>query len=223
MLTSSPQYCALNSIPTFGKRIALFGGSFDPVHYGHIDLANLAISKLKLDAVVFIPTSQNPHKLNAALATEQQRLEMLSIALFNQRNLYFSDLECNQRAGPNYSVDTLKKIRIENEIANNELFFLMGADQIQKLHLWKDYKQLFQLAQIVVFGRMGVSAQQFETINPSLSPDERKELTKNYLEFNSEVSSTDIRKAIKSGDRESIQSCLPMDVLDFIDKFKIYS
>jgi nicotinate-nucleotide adenylyltransferase len=211
------------SDPSLSKRLGIFGGSFDPIHDAHIELAMLAKSLLKLSSVVFIPANRNPLKASAPVASNKARLEMLSLALKDQEGLFVSDLECKENSGLSYSVATLKSIHAGNFNKKNELFFLIGTDQIQNLHLWRDYKELFKLAQIVVFGRDGISPGQFASINQNLNESEIKVLKANYIEFSFSISSTEIREAFANQEFERLRSFIPESVFEYIQKSNIYT
>ena len=213
-------------IPSFsalGKRIGIFGGSFDPVHSGHVSLAKLAQDHLKLNCVVFIPTNQNPLKTNAPVASNQNRIEMLCLALTDQKEMYVSDIECRDNLEVSYSVDTLKNIQSDCAGVEKELFFLIGADQLEKLHLWKKYQELFELANVMVFGRAGFSVSDFTKINPAMTQDQRKKLEEGYIEFNFPISSSEIRDLLKNGKLQKVRPNLPKNVFELILDRGLYS
>jgi len=203
-------------------KIGIFGGSFDPVHLGHIEIAKLVKSSLALDRVIFIPAKQNPLKKNNPLASEEDRLQMLSLALKDFPEFAISDVELKQKEDVNFTVKTLKEIRWALGDNTAELFFILGADQITNLHLWKDYKELFSLVTLVVLGRLEITAADFTQINPELSKEEVSSLTLNFIKYENPVSSTEIRELIKESNFDKAQQYLPKGVLSLIGERKIY-
>src|SRR5262245_31066193 len=111
-------------------RLGLFGGTFDPIHLGHLLLAEQCREQCKLDAVWFLPSANPPHKVGASITPAQQRVEMLQMAIAGHPEFAVSKLEL-ERGGTTYTVDTLEQLR--NEDAERELFFLIGADSLADL------------------------------------------------------------------------------------------
>jgi len=222
MSTAKSSICALDEILSLGRRIGIFGGSFDPVHNGHIELAKLAKDSLSLDAIIFIPANRNPLKINSPLASNEARLEMLNLALAGQRSLFASDLEFKHTTEPSFSVDTLKRISQLDIPTKQQLFLLIGCDQIEKLHLWKDYKELFKLAKIIVFGRDGVDPTAFSTLNENLSKREIDELSSNFIQHRLDISSSKIRQSFFGGESDIAQCAVPKAVYDYIERSQLY-
>jgi nicotinate-nucleotide adenylyltransferase len=132
-------------------RIALFGGSFDPVHHGHLLLAQDALEQLDLDRLVFVPAGVNPHKLqNAPVASPSQRLRMLEAATSGVTG-FVCDPQELERGGPSYTVDTVESYR--QRWPHAQLFLLIGEDNLAKLHAWHRVDRLRELAEFVCFGR----------------------------------------------------------------------
>ena len=132
--------------------IGILGGTFDPVHHGHLRLAQEALEQCNLAAVHFIPSGTPPHR-DGPHASAQQRLDMVRLALY--RNPAFILNECEvHRTDPCYTVDTLTLLRTEFG-AQRPLCLLMGGDAFPKLHTWHEWKHLFELAHIVVMQRAG--------------------------------------------------------------------
>lgn len=133
-------------------RVGLFGGTFDPPHLGHLIVASDAFEALELDRLLFIPSGQPPHKQGEVTATAEQRLEMVRAAIAGDPRFALDDLEVRRR-GTSYSVDTLRAIRERDPEA--ELFFLLGVDQMQALHSWREPDEVARLAQLAVLTRDG--------------------------------------------------------------------
>jgi nicotinate-nucleotide adenylyltransferase len=187
-------------------RIALFGGSFDPVHHGHLVLAQDALDQLQLDKVIFIPAGINPHKLYAApKADGLQRLKMLQGAVAGEERMSVEPMELF-REGPSYTVDTVEAIQARWPEAR--LFLLLGEDNLINLHTWHKIARLKQLVEFVCFGRATESGAQ-----TSLPQTQR-------LERRIDISSTEIRQRIAAG--LSIRYLVPESVRAFIYSHAIY-
>ncbi len=133
-------------------RLGLFGGSFNPVHYGHLLAALTAKEELELSRVHFIPAAQSPFKPSAAMAPAADRAAMLRLAL---ADCPWSQVDCQElgRGGVSYTVDTLRQYALD--FPGAELFYLVGADHLQLLPKWKNSGELASLATFVVVGRPG--------------------------------------------------------------------
>lgn len=139
-----------------GQRLALLGGTFDPVHNGHLAVAAAVAEGLALDGVIFLPAAQPPHKQGQAITPFGDRLAMLEAAVAGHRAFAVSALE-GERSGPSYSVDTL--VRLRQVLAPGvRLFFVVGMDAFAEIGSWKDYRQLLALADLVVIDRPRPSA-----------------------------------------------------------------
>lgn len=209
----------LLSAESLKGKIGIFGGSFDPVHNAHIEAANLAKNLLDLQAVIFIPTSQNPLKINSPVCSGEDRIAMLELALRGQDNMYVSSIEANSSEPVNYTIDTLKAL---DSGPKKQFYLLLGSDQIMNLHLWKDYKELFSLAKIVILGRASVRPATFADINPNLDSQEIAQLSAGFIEYDRPVSSTEVRNILSKGLYSQAAKFLPAEVLEFIQSRKLY-
>ena len=187
-------------------RIALFGGSFDPVHHGHLLLAQDALEQLQLDRLLFIPAGINPHKLQSApKADGSKRLRMLQAAIAGEERLGVEPLELH-REGPSYTVDTAEAL--QERWPQARLFLLLGEDNLPKLHTWHKIERLKQLVEFVCFGRST------EETSPSATA------TALHLSRRVDISSTEIRQRIAAG--LSIRYLVPESVRAFIYAHAIY-
>jgi len=132
------------------RRIGLFGGTFDPVHHGHLHLANLAREALALDEVRFIPCTISPHKLNSHPASAEDRLEMLRLATANLPWAVVDDIEVTSTE-PNYSYRTAERMR--DRFPDARLFWIMGGDQWEALPRWKHPEKLAAIVEFIVLAR----------------------------------------------------------------------
>jgi len=135
------------------KKMGVLGGTFDPVHYGHLRAAEEALEALGLDGILFIPAASPPHKSQAGIEDFEHRCEMLKLAVADQPQFEVSDLE-RRLPGKSYTAVTLRKLQ-EVLAEGTELFFLVGMDAFLELHTWWHYRELFELSNLVVLRRPG--------------------------------------------------------------------
>jgi len=187
-------------------RIALFGGTFDPVHHGHLMLAQDAVEQLGLDKLIFLPAQVNPHKLHTAPKAEAaHRLRMLRAAVAGEERFEVSSLEL-AREGPSYSVDTVQAL--QENWPEARFFFLLGADNLPKLPTWHRFDDLRKLVEFVCFGR---NTEENTVWNPHCA---------STLERRLDISSTEIRQRIAAG--LSIRYLVPESVRAFIYAHSLY-
>lgn len=193
-------------------RIGILGGTFDPIHIGHLVMASYAIDALNLDSVWFMPAQSPPHKHGEITAAEH-RAEMVRRAVALDSRFQFSDLDL-QPTGPSYTVDLLK--RIQQVAPRAELVFLMGADSLRSLPTWRDPEGIIALAEIGVAERPGTTID--EKVRHGLPG-----LAARLSEFDSpliELSSTEIRERREKS--LSITYLVPEDVEDYIVENGLY-
>ena len=132
-------------------KIAIFGGSFNPIHKGHIKVAQMAIEKLNLNKLIFVPAFKSPFKKNEKYIDGKHRVKMIN--LVKEKKMETSSFEIN-RKGPSYTFETIKHFK--NKFQNDKLFLIIGSDQIFKLNKWKNIKEISKLVQIIIFKRSKV-------------------------------------------------------------------
>jgi len=206
--------------------LALFGGTFDPVHYGHLRCADEAREKLNLEKLYLLPSACPPHRTTPRASVEQ-RLEMLRLALAEFPLLEIDDRE-TRRSGPSYMVDTLEELR--TEFPQRPLFLLIGQDASNHLHGWFQWQRLFELTHIVILTRPGAKAEYRQDlakqIERRLVPGVRDLLDSKAggilnMEVTSiDVSATTIQSIIRLG--RSPAAMLPDAVLDYINENHLY-
>lgn len=130
-------------------RVGVFGGTFDPVHVGHLAIANAALEELGLDSVVFVPARRSPLKTEAPAASPEDRLRMLKAAVAAEPRFEVSTLELD-REGPSYTIDTLEKLR-----GRGELSLILGSDAYADFARWREPERIRKLATIVLAARPG--------------------------------------------------------------------
>lgn len=184
-----------------GMRTALFGGSFDPIHHGHLILAREALEQVGLDRVVFIPAAISPFKLETAPVEPEIRLEMVRAAIAGEPGFECDDSEIH-RTGPSYTVDTVEAWRAR--APGDELFYFIGQDNVEDLPKWRRYGELRSMVQFVVFER-----------NHSAPPHPYPRIQRR-LDF----SATEVRKRV--AERQSIRYLVPEAVRAIIEARHLY-
>lgn len=134
-------------------RIGLFGGTFNPIHRGHVQAATDVLHAFRLDHIYFIPSALPPHKSSGKLASAEDRLHMVHLALAGHDRLDTCDSEI-ERTGPSYSIDTVRQFKATAP-EGTELFFILGVDAFLEIHTWKDFKGLFEITAMVIMSRPG--------------------------------------------------------------------
>jgi nicotinate-nucleotide adenylyltransferase len=192
-------------------RIGLYGGTFDPVHWGHLIVAEQARIELELQRVFFILTPNPPHKSGAAISPVAQRLAMLELALRDHPAFEISTAELD-RAGMSYTVDTVRYFRAQPEFAGAELFLMLGADSLVELQNWYDPQTIIRLAKLAVYARPGLDLTQ-------VAP-EFLQVTHLLRGPQVEISATDIRQ--RCGRGVSIRYLVPEAVRNYILENRLY-
>ncbi len=137
-------------------RTAIFGGTFDPIHRGHLQIARFVARHLQLDRVLFVTAARPPHKADRKMTAAKDRHAMVTLALKHEEQFFPSDIEISSRAKKNYTIDTIKRLRARLR-RSDELFFIMGADQLDEFSSWRDVDGLLAAVAFVVISRPGLS------------------------------------------------------------------
>ena len=132
-------------------RVGLFGGTFNPIHLGHIKVAEEVLGRFDLDHIYFIPSAIPPHKAKTSMAPATDRLVMTRLALQDRQRLHVSDIEI-QRRGTSYTIETLRWFK-NSEISVRQYFFIIGMDAFLEIHTWKDYIELFGESAFIIMSR----------------------------------------------------------------------
>lgn len=190
------------------ERLGVFGGTFDPVHLGHLRAAEVAREALHLDRVLFVPSGHPPHR-EAAEASALDRYAMLALANAAHRDFVLSDLEL-RREGPAYTVDTLVALRALRP--DGELFLILGTDAFAEMASWREPERVAALCTIAVVDRPGAAP-----ASPALPAGARVErVERPTLPF----SSSEVRRLLKAG--QSVRYLVPEEVADYIEKRRLY-
>jgi nicotinate-nucleotide adenylyltransferase len=188
-------------------KLGLFGGSFDPVHLGHLLVAQAAVEELGLDKLFFIPAAQSPFKSENKPAPDAIRLQLLRLALAGKTNCEVDDQEI-RRGGISYTIETLRDYA--KQFPKAELFYLIGADNAAKLNEWREPAELAKLAEFVAIPRPGGA--------PTVFPPPFHGRTLKGFPF--DVSSSQIRARMKAG--LPVENLVPSSVAEAIHAAKLY-
>lgn len=201
---------------TQGKRLGIMGGTFDPIHYGHMVAAETARIELGLEAVLFIPTGIPPHKIDHQVTDARLRLEMVEMSIRSNTHFKVSAMEI-EREGPTYTIDTLRTLH--QLLPEKELFFITGADALRDLFTWHEPEEIVKLAKIIGASRPGYNSQELSAGIYQQYPFTRDRIS--LLEVPAlAISSTDIRARVRN--HKSIRYLLPDEVRLFIKTNQIY-
>ena len=207
-------------LPTFAAltgRIGIFGGTFDPVHNAHLELARQAMRHHKLDLVIFIPAGENPLKESPPVASDAQRIQMLLLAIHDEPRFFVSPFE-TERGGKSFTVDTLEEVR-RQAAPSAELFLLAGADCFETLPRWKNHKRIFELARVALVPRNGLTAAMFE-MPSALSLKELENLRANFVPMaEMPLNASAMREAAE----HIAPASVPALVMEFIRAENLYS
>lgn len=198
------------------KRYGILGGTFDPIHNGHLFIAQQVLEELELDHVIFIPNRVSPLKNEAQVTSPYHRGIMTEIATLDNPCFHVSPMEL-YRSGPSYSIETVQQLMMENP--DTDFFFIAGTDVLMDLDSWKDYKELLNLVTFVVVTRAGF-------MNEAL--DQKIQYFIDHFEGSIikltipliEISSTSIRNRVKAG--QGISYWVPAGVEAYIKKHGLY-
>ncbi len=192
-------------------KIGLFGGSFDPIHNGHLLLANWTKDELGLDRIIFIPAAIPPHKQHVPLTEANHRYRMVQLAIEPYPDFEVSDIEI-QRAGISYTIDTIYHFKRKLKLPRQSLFLIIGADSLVDLPKWKSPENIVANCQLVVLQRPEIDLTQAE-----LKYRQQAIILSSPL---IPISATDIRQRVKQG--LSIAELVPSSVERYIHEFGLY-
>ena len=194
------------------KRIALYGGTFDPVHSGHLEIARKVLELFEIEKVLFIPAQVAPHKVGKPVTEPIHRYAMLALATQNEPRLSISTFELD---APNrrYTVDTVE--HFQTTLGDSaELFFIMGADSWSEIRTWREWERLLQMINHIVVTRPGHDV---DKTLPSLAA--RVSFTDAVMK---DVSSSSVRRVAAAGQYAELAQLVPAPVAEYIRKYELY-
>jgi nicotinate-nucleotide adenylyltransferase len=217
------------------KRIAIYGGTFDPVHHGHLQVARKTVELFGITKLLFLPARQAPHKLERQVTAALHRYAMLSLATQPDPNLFVSTFELDA-PDRRYTIDTLAYFR--SQLApHDELFFVMGADSWAEITTWREWQRLLQVANHIVVTRPGYVLDQALTASVARIEDVRggdaesiarvsRAGTGTRVYFTDaamvDVSASTIREAARAGNVGNLELLVPAVVAEYITKYRLY-
>ena len=218
------------------RRVAIYGGTFDPVHNGHVEVARRVLELFELDEVIFVPACVPPHKRNANITSAFHRFAMLALATEADQSLLVSTIELDSPEAP-YAVETVERIR--RTVGNQtELFFLMGADSWLEITSWHEWQRLLRLCHFIVVTRPGFEIEGVDYSNMSIPVvkvlgqggrqriDRTSEMKVPHVlltdAVNVDVSATKIRAASQANELDELQTMVPPAVANYIEKYHLY-
>jgi nicotinate-nucleotide adenylyltransferase len=196
-----------------GRRLGVMGGTFDPIHYGHLVTAEEALHQFQLDGVIFVPTGRPWMKAHDVISPAEDRYLMTVIATSSNPLFRVSRMEVD-RDGPTYTIDTLRGLK--GELGDkSDLFFITGADAVLEIFQWKDRAELFELAHFIAATRPGYDLARIE----AQAPDGVLGVSVMNIPALA-ISSTDIRARVSAG--RPIRYLMPEGVKSYIEKAGLY-
>ena len=205
------------------QRIAVFGGSFDPIHNGHLLIAQKVLELDKADEVLFVPALLPPHKMNRLVATPEQRLEMIKLALGDNAKFSVTDVELQRAGAPSYTFDTMSILK--QIYSDCELFLLIGMDSLVGLNSWYRATELVTRGKFIIYPRPGVERPPIYELEKEFGSKNAYKLTYSIMDneelAQSDISSTAVREAIAQ--HLSPEKYVPQAVAQYIHDNNIYS
>ena len=204
-----------------GRRLGIFGGSFDPVHAGHLHAARSAMKAFDLDRVVFVPAREPPHKPGRELVSGAARIEMLRLAIAGEPRFAVHGIEL-ERPGPSFTIDTVRELpALLGEPDGAPLFLILGSDNLAGLPGWRSSQDLLARVQPIVVHREGDPEPAFAAIERSLGSAAAAKCRAGYLALPPvEVSSTDLRARLPDLGARTVD--LPREVHEYIRRRGLY-
>lgn len=217
------------------RRAAIYGGTFDPVHNGHIEVAGRILELFELDEVIFVPACVPPHKRGAGITSAFHRFAMLALATQHDARLRISTIELDAPERP-YAVDTVE--RMQGAIgSSHRLFFLIGADSWAEITAWHEWQRLLKMCDLIVVTRPGydlsrtIPAEDVAVVDTrGMRRDERVEMLnapdgpKVFLSDAAmiDVAARTLRAVAHSGEMEKLRAGVPAEVAMYIEKYELY-
>jgi nicotinate-nucleotide adenylyltransferase len=215
------------------QRIGAYGGTFDPIHLGHIEIARSVVRNFELDQLLVIPAYKPPHKSLDGISDSRHRYQMCVSAFTGERRITVSKMEIDLPERP-YTIHTIERLRAEYG-TRARLFFVMGADSFEEITTWRDYQRLLSSTNLIVASRPGhdfSTSHLPEIFRGKMVDTRRLQEGAGFIKsevccfiyltsyVNCEVSSTAIRRRVREG--ESIAGMTPQRIIDYIEEHQLY-
>jgi len=197
----------------------LFGGTFDPIHRGHIGVADCAAESIAAERVIFIPAKRSPLKTACPFAADSDRMKMTAIAIADRKNFEISDYEL-KKPKPGYTIETVKHFQSEYG-SDTSIYWLLGADALDELPYWYEIDELIDICSLAVMYRGGCKPPEFSGLEAVLGQVRADKLRQNVIQTPLiDVSSTEIRKRLTAG--LDVSDMLHPAVADYIRRHGLY-
>lgn len=201
------------------RKIALFGGTFDPIHLGHTTVAADAARHIGAEKTIFVPAKRSPLKGFLPKASDSDRFAMMALAIAGNKNFQLSDCEL-KKPEPSYTLETVRQFQEANE-AETSIYWLIGADSIDELQLWYRITELIDACNLSTMYRAGCEPPSFAKYKDIWDSERVEKLQRNIIQTSLiEISSTEIRNRLAAGD--NVTDMLHPDVADYIRKHNLY-
>lgn len=212
-------------------KVGLLGGTFDPVHNGHLQLGDAVLDKYDFNKIIFIPSARPPHKNEAIVCDIKHRLQMLRIGIEHKRNFEISEIEISRKK-PSYTIETLAELKQQNG-SETQYYFIIGYDALFEIETWYRWQELLASTNFIVAIRPGFSLKEIEQLldRNGFSPDRMNRdrwINKSYAneivfltDEIADISSTDIRARLGSG--QQWNNLVPPPVAEYIIDNKLYA
>lgn len=198
-------------------KIGILGGTFNPIHNGHIEMILKAADEFDLDDVLLIPTGNPPHKPNKEILSKYERYELCLLSAAEYDNVFVSSIEID-RKGYTYTIDTLKELEKVFGIRDG-IYFIVGGDTVLQLENWKDFGEVVKRCNFIAFGRIGMDSTKILDKIDYIKQKYNADIS--YLAMDiAAIASSDIRKRIKNG--ETYFGLMPKRVEEYIAKHNLY-
>ena len=198
-----------------GKSLGILGGTFDPIHIGHLRMAEHVFQSMDLEKIIFIPAYVPPHKLGQDFAPAQDRYAMTKLAVADNPHFIVSDMEL-KRSGVSYTIDTIRQLH--NLYPDKELHFIIGADSVAQLHTWHNIEEMLELTRFVAVWRPGYEDAMDELVRHLGEGAKQRVLLLDTPVY--DISSTEIRTRIRQG--ASLAGFVPKAVENYIYEHGLY-
>lgn len=210
------------------RRIGIYGGTFDPIHNGHLKVAEAALNAFAMDRMIFVPAFVPPHKRKQTISSPFHRMSMLALATADSPRMFISTVELDAPSRP-YTIETLR--RLQAELQPVRLFFVMGTDSFRDFTGWREYEAILNEYDVIVAARPGYDDSEIAERMAARIIDLRGGLYPSSEDLKSprvyltdyitvDVSATSIREAIEEG--RSIGDLVPSSVATYIEKYQLY-
>ena len=199
------------------NRIGIIGGTFDPIHYGHLFIAQTALNGLNLNKVLFIPARIPPHKRKNVITDADKRVHMLNLAIKSNPKFETSTIEID-RQKTSYTIDTVREL-YQHYDKETQFYFVMGSDAFKYIETWKEYKELFKMVKFIVMTRQVLKNGSLDEKIELFVKEHDAKIIKIEIPF-LDISSTIIRERVRAG--EPIKYLLPESVEKYVFNNKLY-